>query len=556
MSSIFNLAIAGINAMKIMIDNTTDKINHPNQENIARRIFIENTVQNSNLDHSVKVKEIYDRYNDFITEERRKTQAQVQDDQTQIEQLLKLEDLLCEKSSIFNKVLKMLYQTIYKHIGFKNIILRQDQFENYLKESEIEQEAKKLVLEINNFDKKLNFLEEDIKKNIMNNIIRANELIDKIHDATIDIRYFPVKELPNRIDSFIDKRDHLVDELNDLIGIKVVKGNDSYKIYLNNGICIIDNNHKQNLIPLISKSDEKYISIGYIDENENKVKKIENMVSNSILGALFKFKREDLTNTRNKISQLTVKFSHIIDSHFLLGYDIFSHFGKKLFNISQPEVIPSSTNRSSPMTSVKWIDKGSAKDTDYIIYFKNNNWIITKLSDRTIVSPFIHHLDNGSVFITFDGIEFAVTAENTDGNIYMIKPYSNTLKEFQVLVDSTYVNLLHNNNIDNIQKNPDFFMKNITTYFTEESSSDDTETLDQSYQKFSKSITHKCKSLEEKIPFKKNMIRILHDKKASMFNNMEQNYENLNFQQEAYLANVRVLQVAEKIFNEIIECYS
>lgn len=79
-------------------------------------------------------------------------------------------------------------------------------------------------------------------------------------------------KIPNRIQGFIDKRDDLVDELNNLVGVKVVKGNDSYKIYLNNGICIINNNQKQNLIPLTSKSDDRYISVGYIDKDENRVK--------------------------------------------------------------------------------------------------------------------------------------------------------------------------------------------------------------------------------------------------------------------------------------------
>ncbi|QCI19906.1 MAG: flagellar hook protein [Buchnera aphidicola (Brevicoryne brassicae)] len=539
MSSMLNSAIAGINAMKIMIDKTVNKIKHPNKNNPEKRIFLENTVQDPDFNSSIKIKEIYDNYNDFITEEKRKTNSQVQYEQTKIEQLLKLEDLLCEKSNIFNELINELYEQVNK-----DVILNQKNM--------ISTKAQTIINAIEDFDKRLKFLEKDIKESVIKNINQINLLIEKIHDATIDIRYFPVEQLPNRIGSFIDKRDNLVDELNDLIGIKVVKDNDSYKIYLNNGICIIDNNHKQNLIPLVSKSDDRYISVGYIDENEKKVKKIENMITSSSLGALLKFRREELTNARNKIGQLTVKFAESINSYHTLGYDVFKHFGKQVFNVSNPEIISSSTNNSSPITSAKWISKNNANDTDYVIYFKNNNWIVTRLSDRTMLYPNVKYQDNDNLSITFDGIEFLIQGKNNDGDIYMIKPYSKTLEELELLIDENDVFSLKNET-NNLNRNNSFFINNVNREILFD---DHQETLDESYQKFSKSIAYECNSLEEELPFKKNMANILHDKKVYMSNDIERDYQNLNYQQESYLANVKVLQIAETIFDEIIECYS
>jgi len=536
-----NSAISGINAMKIMIDKTVDKINNPHKNHLERRIFLENSGQNSNFNPSVKIKEIYDNYNDFITEEKRKTNAQVQNEQTKIEQLLKLENLLCEKSNIFNELIDELDEEVKKDI-FPN---QQDPIN-----TNISEKAKKIIFEIKDFDKKLNFLEQDTKDSVLKSIERVNLLIDKIHDATIDIRYFPIEQLPNRIDSFIDKREKLVDELNDLIGIKVVKGNDSYKIYLNNGICIIDNNHKQNVIPITSKSDNRYISIGYIDVNTQEVKKIENMIPNGSLKALLKFRKEELTDTRNKIGQLTVNFSDTINSYHILEYNFFGYPKKQIFNISDPEVISSSTNHSSTITSAKWISKKNARDTDYIIFFKNDRWIVTRLSDHTIVRPNINSTEN-NISLDFDGIEVSIQGKNNDNDIYMIKPYSKTLEKLELLEDpNETISLINNTNNPN-KKNRlviDYFNRNIL--FSEK------ETLDESYQKFSKSIAYKCNALEEELPFKKNMIRILDDKKVSMSNDIERNYQNLNYEQECYLANVKVIQIAESIFNEIIDCYS
>ncbi|QIQ41931.1 MAG: flagellar hook-associated protein FlgK [Buchnera aphidicola (Microlophium carnosum)] len=543
MSSILNTAISGINAMKIMIDHTVNKINNPGGKNSGKRVILENTVQDSNIHTTVKVKEIYDNYNDFITEEKRKTDAQVQDEQTKIEQLLKLEDLLCEKSNIFNELINDLYEQIEKDIVLdeKNII--NDNIKNKLSN---------IVFAIKDFDKKLKVLEEDIKESVINNIKKVNSLINEIHDITINIRYFPVLNMPNEVDNLIEKRENLVDELNDLIGIKVVKNDDNYQLYLNNGISLIDNNQKQNLIPLTSQTDDRYISVGYIDENDNIAKKIEDMIPSATLGALLKFRREELTNARNKIGQLAINFADSINSYHTLGYDISGNVGKKIFKISNPEVMSSSSNHSFPRISAKWVSTSNAKDTNYIIYFKNNNWTATRLSDHTIVQPNVR-TENNDLLITFDGIQFSIRGENSDGDLYMIKPYSKTLEELELLIDQNepFAFSLKDNINDIDRNNARTIMKLHQDFLV-----DYKETLDQSYQKFSKSIDHKCNKLEEELPFKKNMINILQNKKISMSNNIEQDYQDLNYQQECYLANVKVLEVAENIFNEIIERYS
>ncbi|WAI18500.1 MAG: flagellar hook-associated protein FlgK [Buchnera aphidicola (Acyrthosiphon caraganae)] len=543
MSSILNTAIAGMNAMKIMIDNTVDKINNPTKKNSGKRIFLENDVQNSNKKTTVKVKEIYDNYNDFIIEEKRKTDVQVQDEQTKIEQLLKLEDLLCEKSNIFNILINDLYKQIEKDIVIdkKNVI-----------NVNIKNKLTNIVVAIKDFDQKLKFLEKDIKESVINNIKKANTLIDEIHDVTMKIRYFPMLTIPNRMNNLIEQRDDLVDELNNLIGIKVVKDHDDYKLYLNNGIPVIDNSQKQNLLPLTSKSDDRYISVGYIDDDDQTVKKIEDMIPSATLGALLKFRREELTNTRNKIGQLTINFADSINSYHAVGYDMFGHVGRQIFNVSHPEVIASSSNNSSPTISAQWISASNAKDTNYIVYFKNNNWTVTRLSDHTIVQPNIR-TENNNLFITVDGIEFLIQGKSADGDIYMIKPYSKTLEELELLVDQNEPFAF--SSIDDVNY-PNRNNAMIINKFNGDLLVDHKETLDEAYQKFSKSIAYKCNALEEELPFKKNMVNILENKRISMSEDLEKNYQELNYEQECYLANVKVLQTAESILNDIIERYS
>lgn len=364
MSSILTSTITGINAIKILINDTADKIINPKYKHeIEKDIFIENTVDDSNFNAGVRVKEVYDDYNDFIREEKRQISARVQDEQTQIEEYLKLEDLFGEKSNVFIGLINELYTAIETDIVNNNVHVFNENIENKLNT---------IVSQLKNFDEKLSFLEKDVKETITKKIKQANILINKIYDINIDIQFFPKPQLFEKIDGFIEQREQLIDELNDIIGVKVVKEKNNFKVCLNNGMCIIDNQNKQNLIALTSQTDDKYISVGYWDKDENTLKKMEHMIPSASLGALLMFRREDLQNARNKVGQLTINFADSINECHTLGYDVLGNLGKQVFSISNPEVISSSSNTSYVPTSVKWVSTSDAQDTNYIVFLKNN----------------------------------------------------------------------------------------------------------------------------------------------------------------------------------------
>ena len=264
------------------------------------------------------------------------------------------------------------------------------------------------------------------------------------------------------------------------------------------------------------------------------------------------FRREDLQNARNKVGQLTINFADSINECHTLGYDVLGNLGKQVFSINNPEVVSSSSNTSYVPTSVKWVSTSDAQDTNYIVFLKNNYWTVMRLRDRSIVESEIYQ-QNDNTYITFDGIEFKVEGNNIEGNIYMIKPYSKTLSELELLIVKNDLFPISSSN-DVSQKNKNNAIK--IHHLNQEKLVNKKETLYESYLKFLKSISYKCNDLEEKVPFKKNMIEILKNKKLSQSDDLHENSQNLSYEQKCYLANVKVLKMAETIFNEIVDCYS
>ncbi|QFQ32517.1 flagellar hook protein [Buchnera aphidicola (Aphis fabae)] len=543
MSSILTSTISNINAIQILIDNTSEKVLNPNYRNSSERVSVENNIDESNANAGVRIQKVYDEYNNFIEEEKRKTSERVQDEQTRIEEYLKLEDLFIEKIHVFNDLMNKLYSSIQENIVNRN--------QNVFNE-EIETNLKNIISELKIFHDKLNLLENDVRNNILEKIKKANILINKIYNLNIDIHYFPVKEAPNGIYKYIAERDQLVDELNDIIGVTVIKDNDNFEVRLNSGMSLIKNDKKKNLMILTSNTDEKYVSVAYWDENEKKLKKMEHMIPSGSLGGLFSFRREELKNAKNKLGQLTVNFADSINENHTLGYDLLGNIGKQVFNISEPQIISSSKNQSNPFTSIKWMSTNEAEDTDYVVSMRNNHWIVQRLRDQTIFEPEIYQ-NNNNTYLTFDGMELKIEGNNNEGNMYMIKPYAKTLDELELLiVENSPFAFSSTNDISQQNKNNAIIIQNLN----KDKLVNKKDTLGMSYLKFLKSISYKCNDLEEKVPFKRQMIKILQNKKLSVSDDINEDYQKLSYEQKCYIANVKILKMAESIFNDIIDCYS
>ncbi|QCI21643.1 flagellar hook protein [Buchnera aphidicola (Hyadaphis tataricae)] len=540
MSDIFNSVISGINAMKTMIDDTVEQVDHPSRNNVNKRIFVENTVQPPETSNSVKVQEIYDDYNDFIVEEKRKTNTQVKEDETTIEQLSKLEDLLGQEANTLSTAINALYEQIEIDFSDNALFAIDNNFHNA---------ANKVTDAANKFDKKLQFLETNVKNLVIENINKVNSLIDQIENANIDIYYFPIDKSPKKIDDLINKREKLIDELSALIDIKIVKDKNNYEIYLDNNFCILDKHQKKHFIALTSSEDEKYISIGYFDEQKKQTQKIENIISTGVLGALLTFRRDELSAARNTIGQLIARFSEYMNHQLVLEADQFRRIGKPRLYISNPIVLADVANHSSHKTTAIWLASAHSQNTDYIVSFQNNHWFVTRLADHQQIQFSVINSKNGNVSIVFDDIQLSISGKPDNGDMYMVKPYSKTLEKLRLILEYADTNVLSSGHYitKNVQNNKILFKPRFFYH-------QDHFNLD--YQTFHKSISHKCNQLKEEVPFKRNMVNILQNKRVSTLNNIEKIFQKLNYEQECYLANVRVLKVAESIFNEIVDSYS
>ncbi|WP_422667264.1 FlgK family flagellar hook-associated protein [Buchnera aphidicola] len=547
MSSIFTSSMSGMNAMQDLIDGTIAKMNFPKPGSTYQPI-LENNIDPFSFNPGINVTQVYDHYNDFITEEKQQNYTKISEDQTHIDQLMKIEDLLDDKSDVFSTKVNELYDQIKEDI----IVNHNTQ----INES-IAQKLSNVTVEIKDFDKKLSFLENDIKNCIQNYIAQADEIANKISEINKHLESIPARDRTGKKNPILREREFLETELQKLIGVKITKSEKDYNIALQNGQSLVHNSEHHNIYSITNPKDPKYISIGYKHNNTRTlvIDEIEPVISTGSLGALFKFKREELLNTRNKIGQLSINFIDSINSYHMLGYDKDGRLGQQIFKMDDPEVTSKQSSVPSQLVSATWSSSSNAKASNYQVKFHHDEWTITRLLDNQIIQPTKFNQDNnfGSTSLSFDGITLNINGTSHEGDTYDIKPYAKTFEQLQVISDrNAPFAFSSTNDLNQINRNNALIMQKLN----EDPLVNQTETLHESYNNFTKAISYKRHTLENGLGFKEKIVDVLHDKQDAMSQDIEKDYQDLVQEQKCYEANSKLFKIAEKILDDIITAYS
>ncbi|CAL4322834.1 FlgK family flagellar hook-associated protein [Buchnera aphidicola] len=543
MSSIITSTLSGMNAVQESINYTANHIKSP-QYNNENQISIENNIDPHDLNPGVQSKQVYDEYLDFLKTEEQQNNTKISAQKTKISQLNKLENLLREKSTLFNKTINDLYNQIEQDIVIKHHTHINDTIEDKLAS---------IIVEMRDFDKKMTALETETKNAIQSNINQINEILNQIQEANVQLACFPDDVMTKKKKITLEKREKLEIALQTIIDARVLKNNKEYKIALSDGKYLINNKNKTNLISIISQNDPQYISVAYQNENSTNslIDIIEPVITSGSLGALLKFSKEDLYNTRNKIGQLSLNCLDSVNSYHMLGYDQDGELGEKIFQWDNPEVISTHASAPSELVSAMWSSSSKAKSSDYEVTFKGDTWTVKRLLDNQDIKPTEKKKKNEYPLtcLEFDGITLNIKSRPKDGDLYEIRPYNKIFNKLRITIKKNSPFAFSSTKDKNqLNYNNALIMKKLNKDWLVNQS----ETLDESYKNYTKSVVHKRHILEENLKFKEKLKDVFIEKKKSMANNIETDYKTLSYQQKCYIAHTKVLKMAEKILNELL----
>ncbi|WP_292990953.1 flagellar hook-associated protein FlgK [Pantoea sp.] len=546
MSSIINSAMSGLSAAQAALSTTSNNISNYTVAGYSRQTTVlaqaSSTLQgNSYYGNGVNITGVQREYDAFIATQLRGSSANYSAVNTQHSQISNIDDLLSTSTTSLSTSLQGFFTNLQNVVSNANDpSARQSMLSN----------AQGLVSQFQTSAQYLNNMQNSVNADVGSSVKQVNTITSQIADLNKQIGKLSTANgaAPNDL---LDKRDQLVNTLNNVVGVTVSQQDGGYTVSMANGLTLVNGDKSHDLVAMPSSSDPTRTTIGYVDKQAGNVEIPEKLITTGSLGGLLAFRTQDLDLAQNQLGQLAAAFTTSFNDVHKQGFDSKGNQGVDFFNIGSPLVVSNNKNSTAASVTAEWTDTSALKATNYNVSFDGTNWSATRASDSTAVTITQGTDTSGNTTLSFDGLKLTVagTPAPAAKDSFLVKPVQNVVNdmsvaitsESQVAAASAVGGESDNRNAQKLLGLQDAKLVGGNA------------TLSQAYATLVSSVGNKTSSLATTSDTQKSVVSQLTDRQQSVSGvNLDEEYANLTKYQQYYMANAQVLQTASTVFNALI----
>lgn len=546
MSSIINSAMSGLSAAQAALSTTSNNISNYTVAGYSRQTTVlaqaNSTLQgNSYYGNGVNITGVQREYDAFIATQLRGSSANYSAVSTQHSQISNIDDLLSTSTTSLSTSLQGFFTNLQNVVSNANDpSARQSMLSN----------AQGLVSQFQTSAQYLNNMQNSVNADVDSSIKQVNTITSQIADLNKQIGKLSTANgaAPNDL---LDKRDQLVNTLNNVVGVTVSQQDGGYTVAMANGLTLVNGDKSHDLVAMPSSSDPTRTTIGYVDKQAGNVEIPEKLITTGSLGGLLAFRTQDLDLAQNQLGQLAAAFTTSFNDVHKQGFDSKGNQGVDFFNIGSPIVVGNSKNSTAASVTAEWTDTSALKASNYTVSYDGNNWTATRASDSTAVTITPGTDASGNTTLSFDGLKLTVagTPAPAAKDSFLVKPVQNAINDMSVAVTSesqvaaagAVGGESDNRNAQKLLNLQDLKLVGGNA------------TLSQAYATIVSSVGNKASSLETTSTTQKSVVSQLTQRQQSVSGvNLDEEYANLTKYQQYYMANAQVLQTASTVFNALI----
>ncbi|WP_418156497.1 flagellar hook-associated protein FlgK [Pantoea agglomerans] len=546
MSSIINSAMSGLSAAQAALSTTSNNISNYTVAGYSRQTTVlaqaNSTLQgNSYYGNGVNITGVQREYDAFIATQLRGSSANYSAVSTQHSQISNIDDLLSTSTTSLSTSLQGFFTNLQNVVSNANDpSARQSMLSN----------AQGLVSQFQTSAQYLNNMQNSVNADVDSSIKQVNTITSQIADLNKQIGKLSTANgaAPNDL---LDKRDQLVNTLNNVVGVTVSQQDGGYTVAMANGLTLVNGDKSHDLVAMPSSSDPTRTTIGYVDKQAGNVEIPEKLITTGSLGGLLAFRTQDLDLAQNQLGQLAAAFTTSFNDVHKQGFDSKGNPGVDFFNIGSPIVVGNSKNSTAASVTAEWTDTSALKASNYTVSYDGNNWTATRASDSTAVTITPGTDASGNTTLSFDGLKLTVagTPAPAAKDSFLVKPVQNAINDMSVAITSesqvaaagAVGGESDNRNAQKLLNLQDVKLVGGNA------------TLSQAYATIVSSVGNKTSSLETTSTTQKSVVSQLTQRQQSVSGvNLDEEYANLTKYQQYYMANAQVLQTASTVFNALI----
>jgi flagellar hook-associated protein 1 FlgK len=288
--------------------------------------------------------------------------------------------------------------------------------------------------QFNTASKRLTGLEKSTNTKIQQSVDEINSSTEQLARLNTQIEKIASQGGTPPAD-LLDIRDGLLLKLSDNIGIEVTENIETGRVdvKLADGRPLVRGDVAYKMEASTSPADPNKTIVSYVDANGNATPLNEERIKGGVLGGLFKFRNEDLVDSRNELNKIAFQMAARFNEVNANGFDQNGDRGGDLFNIPDPKAIANANNGGNAGLTPKF--SGAAQDVkseDYSISFDGTDWVVKGADGRTVTATF----DPGANTLSFDGIEIDITGTPQAGDSFMMNPTAGVAEGMSTAISS------------------------------------------------------------------------------------------------------------------------
>jgi len=214
----------------------------------------------------------------------------------------------------------------------------------------------------------------------------------------------------------LDRRDQMLQDLNQLISVNAVTGNDgSFNLFAANGTPLLVGARASELVAVPGTSDPNQWTVSL--KQGPSLQSLDGMDLGGRIGGLMQFRDGDLRAVMNQVGKIAVTMADKVNTQQSLGVDAAGNSGQAVFSIPTPRAIPASTNTGAARITASFADTGALTASDYKVDYDGSAYTITRLADGLITTAPIFPA-------TVDGLRFDAVGAAAAGDSFVVQPFS------------------------------------------------------------------------------------------------------------------------------------
>ena len=423
MADLLSTGISGVRTYQRALATVGNNIANVDTEGYSRqRVEIAQSASSSegslNIGNGARAVRVQRSYDNFVVENLRSSQSQLNKHQATLEYVTQLENILADKQLSLSTSMDGFFAAVQEvSLSPSSVAARQNMLNV----------AESTVAQFTSVGTQLSLIEENSYSDLTGQVSSLNQLADQL--ASVNASLNRVNSLDKQPNELLDRRDTLIQDMSKLLRVHVVeKNNGAVDIHIGDvasGQYLVKDKTASTLgiDRSAANPDEAVLMLDpYMSPQ-----KVTQVVGGSIAG-ISEFRQNSLTILRDELDTLTQVFVGEVNDTHALGIDAQGNFGGELFSLGNIYTVTPGLNKGSGFVTVSAVPNAKIEKLTMELSYSDSQklWTLTDTVSKEAVT--------GSSELTMGGVKFTLTGVPKDADTFSLTSTKRPIDALQVSV--------------------------------------------------------------------------------------------------------------------------